>query len=222
MYVVDGTGRIYYPSNYTNYLWNGQTLRRGDRNDYVKTLQSWLYKAGFNPGGIDGIYGANTEKAVKEFQKKVGIAADGIAGKQTYQALQKYVRAQMTASRSNSPSNDDHWTGQILREGNRGQAVKDLQDKLQRLGYNIGTIDGVYGKQTTEAVRSFQKANGLEVDGVAGKITYSTIEHILQQKSYYDKKTVIENKYKALENKVHSKDSTWGEVIKSCNYSATS
>ncbi|KJE29205.1 hypothetical protein LG52_3121 [Geobacillus kaustophilus] len=35
MYVVDGTGRIYYPSNYTNYLWNGQTLRRGDRNDYV-------------------------------------------------------------------------------------------------------------------------------------------------------------------------------------------
>ena len=71
----------------SNNLWSGQTLKRGDKNDYVKTLQSWLYKVGFNPGGIDGVYGANTEKAVKEFQKKVGITADGIAGKQTYNAL---------------------------------------------------------------------------------------------------------------------------------------
>lgn len=185
MYVVDSVGRVTYPSNFANNLWSGQTLKRGDRNDYVKTLQSWLYKAGFNPGGIDGVYGANTEKAVKEFQKKVGITADGIAGKQTYQALQKYVRTETTTSQSNSSNSNDHWTGQTLREGNRGQAVKDLQTKLQRLGYNIGTIDGVYGKQTTEAVRSFQKANGLEVDGIAGKITYNAIEHMLQQKNYY-------------------------------------
>ena len=215
MYAVDSVGRVTYPSNFTNNLWSGQTLKRGDKNDYVKTLQSWLYKVGFNPGGIDGVYGANTEKAVKEFQKKAGITADGIAGKQTYQALQKYVRTETTASQSNSSNTNDRWTGQTLREGNRGQAVKDLQTKLQRLGYNIGTIDGVYGKQTTEAVRSFQKANGLEVDGIAGKITYNAIEHMLQQKNYYDKKTVIENKYKALENKVHSQDSTWGEVEKS-------
>ncbi|OQP06860.1 hypothetical protein B1690_05995 [Geobacillus sp. 46C-IIa] len=216
MYVVDGASRIiYYPSNYTNYLWSGQTLKRGDRNDYVKTLQSWLYKAGFNPGGIDGVYGANTEKAVKEFQKKVGITADGIAGKQTYQALQKYVRTQTTLSRSNSSSSNDHWTGQTLREGSEGQAVKDLQTKLQRLGYNVGAVDGIYGKQTTEAVRSFQKANGLEVDGIAGKITYNAIEHMLQQKNYYDKKTIIENKYRSLEAKVHSRNSTWDEVSES-------
>ncbi|MBB6177513.1 peptidoglycan hydrolase-like protein with peptidoglycan-binding domain [Anoxybacillus tengchongensis] len=215
MYAVDGVGRVTYPSNYTNDLWSGQTLKRGDKSDYVKTLQSWLYKAGFNPGGIDGVYGGNTESAVKEFQKKVGITADGIAGKQTYQALQRYVRTETTTAQSNSSNSNDRWTGQTLREGNRGQAVKDLQTKLQRLGYNIGTIDGVYGKQTTEAVRSFQKANGLEVDGIAGKITYNAIEHMLQQKNYYDKKTVIENKYKALENKVHSQDSTWGEVEKS-------
>ncbi|GAB6890032.1 peptidoglycan-binding protein [Geobacillus sp. FSL K6-0789] len=216
MYVVDGTSRIiYYPSNYTNYLWSGQTLKRGDRNDYVKTLQSWLYKAGFNPGGIDGVYGANTEKAVKEFQKKVGITADGIAGKQTYQALQEYVRTQTTVSRSNSSGSDDRWTGQTLREGDRGQAVKDLQAKLQRLGYNVGAVDGIYGKQTAEAVKSFQKAHGLTADGLAGKSTYHAIEHAMQQKIYYNQKTIVENKYKALENKVHSKDSTWEEVVKS-------
>lgn len=52
MYVVDSVGRVTYPSNFANNLWNGQTLKRGDRNDYVKTLQSWLYRAGFNPGGL--------------------------------------------------------------------------------------------------------------------------------------------------------------------------
>ncbi|TCS79197.1 putative peptidoglycan binding protein [Tepidibacillus fermentans] len=126
---------------------------------------------------------------MKEFQKKVGITADGIAGKQTYQALQKYVKTQTTISPLNSSSSsNDHWTGQTLREGSRGQAVKDLQAKLQRLGYNIGAIDGIYGKQTVEAVKSFQKAQGLTVDGVAGKNTYHAIEQTLQQKNYYDKK----------------------------------
>lgn len=215
MYVVDSVGRITYPSSYTNDLWSGQTLKKGDKNDYVKTLQSWLYKAGFNPGGIDGVYGENTEKAVKEFQKKIGITADGIAGKQTYQALQKYIRTETTASQSNSSNTNEQWTGQTLREGSHGQAVKDLQIKLQRLGYNVGTIDGVYGRQTTEAVRSFQKAHGLTADGLAGKSTYHAIEHAMQQKVYYNQKTIIENKYKALEAKVHSKDSTWGEVEKS-------
>ncbi|WP_246346244.1 peptidoglycan-binding domain-containing protein [Anoxybacillus mongoliensis] len=74
--IVDGVGRVTLPSNYTNDLWSGQTLKRGD-----KTLQSWLYKAGFDSVEIDGVYGANIENAVKGFQKKVGITADGIAGK---------------------------------------------------------------------------------------------------------------------------------------------
>ncbi|WP_096225913.1 peptidoglycan-binding protein [Geobacillus sp. FJAT-46040] len=183
MYVVDGASRIiYYPSNYTNYLWSGQTLKRGDRNDYVKTLQSWLYKAGFNPGGIDGVYGANTEKAVKEFQKKVGITADGIAGKQTYQALQKYVRTQTTLSRSNSSSSNDHWTGQTLREGSKGEDVKELQRMLNSAGYNV-KVDGVYGSETEGAVRSFQKLVGISVDGIAGAQTYRSLKSYISSKA---------------------------------------
>ncbi|MEW5323470.1 peptidoglycan-binding protein [Geobacillus thermoleovorans] len=181
MYVVDGTSRIiYYPSNYTNYLWSGQTLKRGDRNDYVKTLQSWLYKAGFNPGGIDGVYGANTEKAVREFQKKVGITVDGIAGKQTYQALQKYGRTQ--TSRSNSSGSDDHWTGQTLREGSKEEAVKELQRMLNSAGYNV-KVDGVYGSETEGAVKIFQKSVGISVDGVAGAQTYRSLKSYISSKA---------------------------------------
>ncbi|SFA56967.1 Peptidoglycan-binding (PGRP) domain of peptidoglycan hydrolases-containing protein [Anoxybacillus pushchinoensis] len=182
MYVVDSVGRVTYPSNFANNLWSGQTLKRGDRNDYVKTLQSWLYKAGFNPGGIDGVYGANTEKAVKEFQKKVGITTDGIAGKQTYQALQEYVRTQTTVSRSNSSGSDDHWTGQTLREGSKGEAVKELQRMLNSAGYNV-KVDGVYGSETEGAVRSFQKSVGISVDGVAGAQTYRSLKSYISSKA---------------------------------------
>ncbi|TCS78629.1 peptidoglycan-binding protein [Tepidibacillus fermentans] len=183
MYVVDVAGRIYYPSNYTNYLWSGQTLRRGDRNDYVKTLQSWLYKAGFNPGAIDGIYGANTEKAVKEFQKKVGITADGIAGKQTYQALQKYVRTQTTVPKSNvSSDNRNEWTGQTLSRGSRGETVKDLQRMLNLAGYKI-KVDGLYGSETEQAVEGFQKLVGISADGVAGIQTYRSLKSYISSKT---------------------------------------
>ncbi|MGG6432665.1 peptidoglycan-binding domain-containing protein [Anoxybacillus sp. D401a] len=188
MYVVDSVGRVTYPSNFANNLWSEQTLKRGDRNDYVKTLQSWLYRAGFNPGGIDGVYGANTEKAVKEFQKKVGITADGIAGKQTYQALQKYVRTETTTSQSNSSNTNDQWTGQTLREGNRGQAVKDLQLMLKYVGYSV-SVDGVYGSETEKYVKDFQKSVGLQADGIAGKNTYNAlnnkVELIKSQKNTY-------------------------------------
>ncbi|MGG3955679.1 peptidoglycan-binding protein [Bhargavaea massiliensis] len=188
MYAVDSVGRVTYPSNFTNNLWSGQTLKRGDKNDYVKTLQSWLYKAGFNPEGIDGVYGANTEKAVKEFQKKAGIAADGIAGKQTYQALQKYVRTETTASQSNSSNTNDHWTGQTLREGSYGQAVKDLQLMLKYVGYSV-SVDGVYGSETEKYVKDFQKSVGLQADGIAGKNTYNAlnnkVELIKSQKNTY-------------------------------------
>ncbi|GEM_PF-7002828 len=58
-----------------------QTLKFGSRGNEVKTLQQMLISHGVNPGKVDGIFGKNTEKAVKEFQTKEGIVVDGIVGK---------------------------------------------------------------------------------------------------------------------------------------------
>ena len=62
------------------------------RGDDVATLQSRLIDMGFNPGRVDGIYGATTEGAVKDFQKSVGVKIDGICGPGTVIALMRLMR----------------------------------------------------------------------------------------------------------------------------------
>ncbi len=63
-----------------------------------------------------------------------------------------------------------------LRKGNRGDNVKELQETLNRLGYDCGNADGVFGTKTKQAVEAFQRASGLAVDGVVGKNTWAALE----------------------------------------------
>ena len=59
----------------------------------------------------------------------------------------------------------------VLRTGSRGEDVKTLQSRLHDLGYYTGEIDGQFGAGTKAAVIDFQKANGLDPDGMAGSET---------------------------------------------------
>lgn len=59
----------------------------------------------------------------------------------------------------------------LSKYGSRGEEVKTIQEKLKRWGYYSGNVDGIYGTQTVEAVKSFQRKNGLTVDGIAGEKT---------------------------------------------------
>lgn len=63
----------------------------------------------------------------------------------------------------------------VSKSGSRGEEVKKIQTKLKNWGYYTGSVDGVYGWQTENAVRSFQKKNGLKVDGVAGTQTLNAM-----------------------------------------------
>lgn len=59
--------------------------------------------------------------------------------------------------------------------GSSGEEVRQIQSKLKSWGFYSGSIDGVYGSQTVEAVKAFQKKNGLTADGVAGEKTLSAL-----------------------------------------------
>ena len=64
-----------------------RNLKKDCRGEDVKALQILLHGRGFSCGKADGIFGKNTEKAVKDFQQKNKLTADGIAGKNTMMAL---------------------------------------------------------------------------------------------------------------------------------------
>lgn len=138
------------------------TLKVGSRGDVVRALQVNLNELGYHCGTPDGIYGLGTKNAVISFQKASGLTADGIAGNQTQTKL---ANTTATAPLASTPSNTS------LKVGSKGDAVKTLQTKLNELGYNCGTPDGIYGTGTKNAVIAFQKANGLTADGIAGSQT---------------------------------------------------
>jgi peptidoglycan hydrolase-like protein with peptidoglycan-binding domain len=63
-----------------------------------------------------------------------------------------------------------------LKKGSKGQAVKDLQEALNALGFAAGKVDGVFGAATEQAVRAFQGSVGIDVDGIAGRVTWINID----------------------------------------------
>ena len=143
------------------------SLRKGATGSAVKDLQTKLKKLGFYNAYVDGSYGDTTVAAVKAFQKKYNLTADGVAGSET---LKKLDSAYKNAD-SNTSTDDDS-----LRKGATGTAVKTLQTNLKKLGFYTAYVDGSFGATTESAVKAFQKKYGLTADGVAGSATLKKIE----------------------------------------------
>lgn len=70
----------------------------------------------------------------------------------------------------------------LLKVGSRGADVRSLQLNLNSLGFNCGNVDGIFGNSTKSGVIAFQKANGLSVDGIAGKNTFNKINELLNSR----------------------------------------
>ena len=150
------------------------SLRKGATGSAVKDLQTKLKKLGFYNAYVDGSYGDTTVAAVKAFQKKYNLTADGVAGSET---LKKLDSAYKNAD-SNTSTDDDS-----LRKGATGTAVKTLQTNLKKLGFYTAYVDGSFGATTESAVKAFQKKYGLTSDGVAGSATLKKIESVVASAS---------------------------------------
>jgi peptidoglycan hydrolase-like protein with peptidoglycan-binding domain len=74
-----------------------------------------------------------------------------------------------------SASSSEVITMRTLRNNSKGTQVKVLQWLLNTNGYDVGEVDGIFGKKTIAAVKAFQTAKGLDVDGIVGKDTWSAI-----------------------------------------------
>ena len=144
------------------------TLLLGSRSSDVKTLQELLNAKGYNAGSVDGIFGKNTRAAVLAFQNANGLAADGIVGKLTWAKLYDTTAALPSASTATG-------TQPMVYRGSRGDAVRRLQELLNKKGFDCGAVDGIFGSKTYAAVVAFQKSNGLGADGIVGSLTWGKL-----------------------------------------------
>ena len=162
----------------------GTTLRYDMRSDAVLKLQQDLSKLGYYSGTISGHFGSKTEAAVMSFQKANGLSADGIAGSKTLAKIATALGNSSSSSSSNSSSSNSSSpsaaSSSLLKQGTKSEAVRTLQQNLKTLGYYTGSVTGNFGPLTKEAVYSFQKANGLSADGVAGEKTLAAISSKLK------------------------------------------
>ena len=142
-------------------------LYRGCTGDAVKTLQDKLNTLGYNSGNVDGIFGAKTYAAVTAFQKANNLGVDGIVGKLTWAKLYGVSPAM--------PVETTVVGRPMVSYGSRGDAVRKLQELLNALGYDCGSVDGIFGSKTKAAVLAFQKANGLAADGIVGPLTWGKL-----------------------------------------------
>ena len=170
-YVYASYVRVYdkVPNKGETVVEDSTTLKKGSTGAAVKKLQERLKELGYYNNVCDGDYGTVTANAVKAFEKKHGYTQDGIADATVQKKLysSSALSANSTTGSGSSPSSS---TGE-LKKGDKGDAVKKLQKRLKELGYYKSWADGDYGNETYEAVKAFQKKNGLYVDGVAGSQT---------------------------------------------------
>lgn len=149
------------------YKKNSDVLSKfGSTGQEVIQIQKKLKNWGYYFGDVDGIFGTQTQNAVKLFQQKNGLSVDGIAGLQTLRA--------MGISSATSDYSDTVSTIPI-KYGAKGNDVKAVQSKLRNLGFYNGTIDGIFGTETKKAVTLFQKSKGLNQDGIVGSLTVSAL-----------------------------------------------
>ena len=142
---------------------NWPVLRQGElapgplSEEPIRSLQYLLREHGHPEVGVDGVFGPVTLAAVRDFQQSLGLAVDGVVGNQTWGALVV-----------------------VVEQGSHGDAVRGVQSQFQARNLSGDPsqglqVDGTFGPGTDSAVRGFQQAAGLGVDGIVGPVTWNAL-----------------------------------------------
>lgn len=142
---------------------------RGDKVGvvHVRLVALGLLSDGPSTDGSVPVYDATMQTAVRYFQQSRGLTVDGIVGPETFRALE-----------------DSRWQlgdrvlfyspGRLMT----GDDIGVLQRRLLELGFDCGKPDGVFGTQTSVALRDFQRNTGLQVDGTCGPSTFKAFSRL--------------------------------------------
>lgn len=123
----------------------------------VRDTQQRLSALGFYDGAVDGVWGAETRRAVERFQRSRGLAVTGDVNAATASALRSAPPPAPVASGAANPP--------ATTEATDPTAVRTVQNRLHQLGFFNDPADGVWGPSTQVALENFQRARGLDVSG---------------------------------------------------------
>ncbi|MEM9922165.1 MAG: peptidoglycan-binding protein [Cyanobacteria bacterium P01_D01_bin.50] len=145
---------------------NRETITVGCSGEWVKLIQERLKNLGYFTGDATSYYGQITRNAVLRFQQVNGIPVSGDVDRRTWFAIDRGI--QSTGTRPQD----------ILKVGDRGSQVGNLQQQLKQLGYFFGNITNFYDSSTQDAVARFQQAYGLLVTGSVDRRTSEMIDRV--------------------------------------------
>jgi peptidoglycan hydrolase-like protein with peptidoglycan-binding domain len=151
------------------------TVRKGDRGPSVAKLKELLAENGFD-AGTGTVFDTKTVSAVRAYQESRKLTVDGIVGLQSWTALLKEIPA--IDDEKESPFKREvtmNPARPVIKSGAKGSVVEELQRLLNDNGFELAPVDGVFGKKTKAALVAYQKASGLEGDGVCGPLTWRAI-----------------------------------------------
>lgn len=134
-------------------------------NEYsprVEELQKILRLFGYPVSRVDGKFGPSTRTAVAKFQEDEGLEVTRFVDKATWERMQSFVKTSIVHKFEIN--------------------VMGLQRALKKAGFMSGKLDGRMGPQTREALRSFQRANGLKADGLIGLKTIRALVAYQEEK----------------------------------------
>ena len=146
------------------------TLRKGSRGAAVVTLQKNVNSVMHTGLTVDGIFGINTYNALKYFQSRYGLEADGIYGPASRAKMSEAINKRIPGLASASPN---------LKKGSRGEQVRLLQQDLNYVMSLHLSADGIFGNNTYEALKSFQSRYGLAADGIYGNNSKAMMSKVL-------------------------------------------
>ncbi|GHV01236.1 hypothetical protein FACS1894211_10550 [Clostridia bacterium] len=168
----------------------GASLKPGSLGPSVLQMQKYLNRIRQNYPAIpaianpDGYFGADTEAAVKAFQRTFSLTQDGIVGKATWNRISQIYVGVTNLAELDSEGEKEGAGGATpnttLRYGSSGALVAELQHLLNFAGYYYDSIppviaDGVFGSATQNAVLAFQRQFGLTADGIVGSKTWQKL-----------------------------------------------
>lgn len=151
-------------------------------NPIVNEVQVVLADLGHDTGNTDGRMGQKTREAIKTFQESIGLKNTGYIDMNTWRRIEDIMRA------NEKRDLDDSYKIEVRSAYSEEQekketsvTTKEIQIALKNAGFDPGTADGKLGPRTQQAVKEFQRAKGLKVDGKVGPKTWAELGKYLKR-----------------------------------------